>query len=351
MGERMETPASRTIIVLRFSAMGDVALLAAVLQEVVQQNPSVKIVMVSRPLFEAFFLHIPQIIFHGMDTKGVHKGVKGLHRLSKELQQYNADAIADVHENLRSKTISFFCKKKGLQISQIDKGRAEKKALTRKKNKVLVPLKTTAQRYADVFTQLGLSVQLSNQLKKSSHEISPTMAALLGPTNNKKIGVSPFAQHQYKMYPLEKMEVVVKSLTAKGYDVFIFGGGEKEKEVAEKWALASDQVTSMIGKINLKEELDLISALDLMISMDSAGMHLASLVGTTVVSIWGPTHPYAGFLGYGQKLENCVQVSHPIRPNSIYGNKPCFAEGTTCIELVTVEMILEKVEENLKQPS
>ena len=351
MGERIETPASRTIIVLRFSAMGDVALLAAVLQEVVQQNPSVKIVMVSRPLFEALFLHIPQIIFHGVDTKGVHKGVKGLHRLSRELQQYDADAIADVHENLRSKTICFFSKKKGLQIKQIDKGRAEKKALTRKNNKILVPLKTTAQRYADVFNQLGLSVHLTNQLRKPNYEISSEIAALLGPTNNKKIGVAPFAQHQYKMYPLEKMEEVVNSLAAKGHDVFIFGGGEKEKEVAEKWALASDQVTSIVGKINLKEELELISALDLMISMDSAGMHLASLVGTTVVSIWGPTHPYGGFLGYGQQLENCVQVPHPIRPNSIYGNKPCFAEGSTCIELITVEMILEKVEQNLNKSS
>lgn len=73
----------------------------------------------------------------------------------------------------------------------------------------------------------------------------------------------------------------------------------------------------------LREELILMSNLDVMVSMDSANMHLASLTGTPVVSVWGATHPYAGFLGCNQKEENAVQVSMPCRPCSIFGNKPC----------------------------
>lgn len=342
-------PTRSTIIVLRFSAMGDVALLASVLEELAFQNPSLKIVMVSRNLFKAFFNHIPQVVFHPIEPKGIHKAIFGLQKLSNELAQYNADAIADVHENLRSRIISFFCKRKGLRIVRIDKGREEKKEMTRPRNKILVPLKTTAQRYADVFTQLGFGIKLSNTLIKKKRHISSNVSAMLGEENKIRIGISPFAQHQYKMYPLVKMEEVLATLASNRYQIFIFGGGDSERTITETWENKYNNVQSVIGKINLDEELDLISNLQLMISMDSAGMHLASLVGTTVVSIWGPTHPYAGFLGYGQKLENCVQVDHANRPNSVYGNKPCLAEGTSCIDLVTVEMVIDKVEENLKQ--
>ncbi len=341
-------PTTSTIIVLRFSAMGDVALLASVIEELSQHNPSVKIVIVSRSFFKAFFNHIPQVVFHPIEPKGIHKGLLGLRRLSEELAGYNADAIADVHENLRSRIISFFCRKKGIRIVRIDKGREEKKAMTRPRNKILIPLKTTAQRYADVFSQLGLNIKLSNKLVKKKRIIGSKVLALLGEESKIRIGISPFAQHQYKMFPLPKMEEVIAILSKKGYQIFIFGGGNAEKEIAEPWESKYKSVQSIIGKINLDEELDLISNLDLMISMDSAGMHLASLVGTPVVSVWGPTHPYAGFLGYGQKLENCIQVDHPNRPNSVYGNKPCLAEGTSCIDLVTVEMIVNKLEENIK---
>lgn len=342
-------PASATIIVLRFSAMGDVALLASVIEELAYQNPSLRIVMVSRSLFKAFFNHIPQVVFHPIEPKGIHKGFFGLRKLSRELSKYNANAIADVHENLRSRIISFFCKKENLKIVRIDKGRQEKKAMTRPRNKILIPLKTTAQRYADVFSQLGFKIKLSNTIIKKNREMGANVLAILGEKNNIRIGFSPFAQHIYKMYPLTKMEEVVSILSSKGYQIFIFGGGDSDKNIAETWANRYKNVQSVIGKINLDEELDLISNLHMMVSMDSAGMHLASLVGTTVVSIWGPTHPYLGFLGYGQKLENCVQVNHPNRPNSVYGNKPCLAEGNSCIDLVTVEMVVQKVEENLKQ--
>ena len=46
----------------------------------------------------------------------------------------------------------------------------------------------------------------------------------------------------------------------------------------------------------MRTELNLMSHLDVMLSMDSANMHLASLVNIPVVSVWGATHPYAGFM-------------------------------------------------------
>jgi len=81
-----------------------------------------------------------------------------------------------------------------------------------------------------------------------------------------------------------------------------------------------------------------------MISMDSANMHLASLFGVPVVSVWGATHPFAGFMGFGQSPDRAVQIDDlECRPCSVFGNKPCFRGDHACMEWITPERVLEKV--------
>ncbi|WP_293782997.1 glycosyltransferase family 9 protein [uncultured Pedobacter sp.] len=338
---------TQKIIVLRFSAMGDVAMVASVLQEFSEQNPSAELIMVSRPAFKPFFNHIPNLIFHPIQPKTIHKGINGLYKLYQELRSYKPDAIADLHDNLRSRVISTFFRLTGTTIKRIDKGRGEKKALTQTVNKVFKPLKQTVERYADVFRELGFSIKLSHQISKSAQALPEKAKTWFSDQTPKKIGISPFAQHIYKVYALEKMETVIASLSQLGYNLFIFGGGEREQHVAENWAKTYQNTYNLIGNFNLTEELAIISNLDLMLSMDSSGMHMASLVGIPVVSIWGPTHPYAGFLGYGQQESDCIQIDHPTRPNSIYGNKPCLCGVENCIDLIEPKTIVNKIKEKL----
>lgn len=338
--------AAEQLVVLRFSAMGDVAMVASVLKELTAQNPQLKVLMVSRKNFEPFFSNINQVSFHPIYPKEQHKGFLGLYRLFKELSNYKVVAVADLHDNIRSRILSLFFRLAGVKIKRIDKGRAEKKALTRTTNKILQPLKLTVERYADVFRALQLPLQLSHRLHKQERQL-PQKALSFFKNDAKKIGIAPFAQHSYKMYPLEKMGQVIGLLIASGYQVFIFGGGNKEFGIAEGWTKQFPTLINTIKQFNLNEELDIISHLDLMLSMDSSGMHMASLVGTPVVSIWGPTHPYAGFLGYGQSINDCLQIDHPNRPNSIYGNKPCLCGAEECIAMITPEMVIDKINEKL----
>ena len=335
------------IIVLRFSAMGDVAMVASVLKEFSQQNPSVEIILVSREAFKPFFDGIENLTFHAIQPETIHKGISGLYKLYKELRKYKPTAIADLHDNLRSRAIATFFRLTGIKIKRIDKGRAEKKALTRSVNKIFQPLRQTVERYADVFRELGFEVNLSHKLKKKPKKLQIKAEYLFKDKTKKKLGISPFAQHIYKVYPLEKMEVVIAGLSASGYEIFIFGGGITEQTTAEQWAKIYPNTHNLIGNFNLTEELAIISNLDLMLSMDSSGMHMASLVGVPVVSVWGPTHPYAGFLGYGQLESDCIQIDHPNRPNSIYGNKPCMCGVESCMDLINPETILNKIKEKL----
>ncbi len=334
----------RNVLIIRFSAMGDVAMTAPIVKQFAQQNTNTEFVYLSRPLFAPFFVGIPNLTFYPFSSDD-YKGLAGLYRLYIRLKSLGITEVADLHYNLRSRILSFFFKTNGTRVAHLDKGRAEKKQLIRKIDKVLVPLKPMWQRYAAVFGDLGLKAEIvesiSTYLKKP---ISAKVIAVTGEKNNDIwVGISPFAQHLQKVYPIDKMEEVAKVLSKKGIKTFVFGGGIEEKAVAERWQKNYSTCTSVIGRVKLKEELNLIAQLDLMISMDSAGMHLASLVGTQVVSVWGATHPFAGFLGFGQDENNCVQAELLCRPCSVYGNKPCFRGDLACMNMIEPQQIIDKV--------
>ena len=317
----------KKILAYRFSAFGDVAMIVPVLKEFLAQNPDTEIVFVSRKNFADLFDGIERLTFRGINPDD-YKRFLGLRKLALELKkEFQPDFVADLHNVLRTKILSFFFKK----TATLDKGRTEKKQLTRKENKIKKPLKPTTERYADVFRKLGFPLKLSHQLLANSQQKSG-------------IGFAPFAQHEGKMLPIEKSLELVKILSQKN-QVYLFGGGKKEVEVLSKWEQELENVTSLAGKLSLKEELKKISELEVMISMDSANMHLASLVGTRVVSVWGATHYFAGFLGYGQSEKDIVEIKNlECRPCSVFGNRPCYRGDYACLNQIEISEILKKIE-------
>ncbi|GAE63491.1 glycosyltransferase family 9 protein [Chryseobacterium indologenes] len=318
------------ILAYRFSAFGDVAMTVPVFREFLEQNPGVEIIMVSRKNFEALFEGVPNLIFKGIDVDN-YKGIFGLRRLSNELiKEFNPDFIANLHDVIRTKIIDKFYRRKGLNVFKINKGKEEKDHLTDVWNLNKVPLKRTVERYADVFREMGFKVELSHQLRPVSE-------------NKSGIGFAPFAQHKGKMLPLEKSFELARIL-AKKHTVYFFGGGKKETETLEEWENKIPNTKSLSGKLKLTEELIKISELEVMISMDSANMHLASLVGTRCVSVWAATHPYAGFLGFGQSEQDVVQVKDlTCRPCSVFGDKECYRGDWACLEEFNIQKIIEKI--------
>ncbi|MCD0488758.1 glycosyltransferase family 9 protein [Pedobacter sp. MC2016-14] len=339
-------PQSATILVIRFSAMGDVAMTAPILKELTKNYPEQKLLMVSRKAFRPFFNDIPNLSFFNFDPKNEHKGFFGLIRLFFQLRKMKIIAVADLHNNLRSKIIRLLFLFTGVKTSSVDKGRKEKSALIRKENKVLIPLQLMVSRYATVFEKLGFPFQLSNQL--TCPECEKISNPLFPEKTGKWIGISPFAQHLQKVYPLHKMEAVVLKLAQIGYQIFIFGGTTDEENTADSWAKQHQNIFSVVKKIGMEEELKLISNLDVMLSMDSSGMHLASLKNIPVVSVWGATHPYAGFLGYGQSIDDAVQIALYCRPCSVYGNIPCYRGDFACMNQLNEDNVIEKVINKLK---
>lgn len=339
------------ILVIRLSAMGDVAMCVPVVASLRQHYPEAHITMLTPAFLHPFFRDIEGVEFFAPDFLDQHKGITGIFRLSRELG--NFDVVADLHDVIRTKMLRRIFRFHGARVAFIDKGRKQKKELVALEDKKLIPLKPTIERYRDVFLALGFELPPITPPVRKRHEMSPETAAIAGSRDQKRwIGIAPFAQHEGKIYPTELMEKVIARLsTVPDTQLFIFGGGTQEKIYADMMESRYPHVTSVIGRIRLGQEMELISQLDLMVSMDSSAMHMASLVGVPVVSVWGATHPYAGFYGMGQDPLNAIQLDMPCRPCSIYGNKPCSRGNYPCMHGIDPEQLLQRIFAVLNLPS
>lgn len=332
----------KNILVIRLSAMGDVAMTVPVLKALTKQHNELKITVLTKSFFKPFFRGINNVEIITADLKGEHKGVFGLYKLARVINKtHSFYAIADLHNVLRSKILKKFIKCK--RFVSINKGRSEKKALI--SGKIFKPLKTSHQRYADVFGVLGYQVDLSNPTFPKPATLSNKLKDIVGDKLSGIIGIAPFAAHDGKMYPLNLMEKVVSSGSSK-YKILLFGGGKNETAILNRWAKFHKNTVSIAGKLSLDEELDIISNVDVMLTMDSGNAHVAAILGVKVVTIWGVTHPYAGFTPFNQPDDYMLlsdREKFPLIPTSVYGNTlPKGYENASAS--ITPESIIKKIE-------
>lgn len=330
---------SSPLLVIRFSALGDVAMTVPVLRALLQQHPDCSVCMVSNRAYAPLFDGIERLTFVGADLQKEHRGFWGLVKLFRQLRQAGPyRGVADLHLVIRSVVLGILFSLAGVPVVRLDKGRAEKKRLTQRYHKQLVPLKTAFERMALVFSSLQLPISLSKQVVARSEISAPSLPKTY------KVGIAPFAKHPEKTYPIQHMKALIELLQQRSdLSIWLFGGAGAEAEILSNWAQEFLGVRSMAGRYSLREELQYVGQLDAIITMDSANMHLASLCGIPVVSIWGPTHPHAGFMGWGQSNEQAVQLDLPCRPCSVFGNKPCFRGDHACMQQITPGTIVERL--------
>ncbi len=305
--------------------MGDVAMTVPVLRALVLQHPEAKVTVVSRPFFQPFFEGIPNVNFFGVDLKERHKGFLGLFRLFFDLRKLNCDAVADLHNVLRSKVVRALFALSGKKVAATDKGRAEKKALTRLTNKVFAPVKSMVERHVEVLEKLGFQLNLNAPTFPEKVVLSEEILKITGKKGENWIGIAPFAQYESKVYPLDLMQQVIDDLAEnKKHKIFLFGGGTTEINKLNQLQNRHDNVIVVAGKVAFKEEIQLISNLDVMLSMDSGNAHIAAMLGVKVITLWGATHPFAGFKPFNQPDDFCLtsdRSNYPLLPTSVYGNK------------------------------
>ncbi len=321
--------------------MGDVAISVPVLRSLMDGNENVEVTLLTRGFFAPFFDGLGTTIID-FRMKDEHKGLRGLLRLFGELKKERFDTVIDLQGKLASRVLEVLFWFRRVRTRRIDKGRKGKRALTRQRNKRLVRQRPIAERYADVFRRAGFEIDIDYSLQRQTRPIPPYIQSLNITGSAPWIGISPGSVHRGKIYPDDKIREVATELAAH-YPVFIFGGGKSEEAFALSLEKTSPNIRSLIGKMTLRQELDMMANLCCMVSMDSSAMHLCSLVGTPVVSLWGATHPFAGFMGIGQSPDNAVQFDLDCRPCSVFGSKPCYKGTYECMAGIPPSAIVNKV--------
>lgn len=320
----------RHVVVLRFSALGDAAMTAPVLHAYAKANPKVQFTLAGPPMLAPLFAGPGNLHFCPVQKKS------NWFRVFGRLAACKPTAIADLHSIIMTcflRSLFFLCGKK---VVYLHKGRRSRRRLCRKRDKILRPLIPVQQRYADTFKRLSLTPPADG-----FHPVAAKRVA----GRRIRLGISPFARHKGKTWPADAMEQLLDRLWETGrYEFFYFGGGAREMQDLANWTNRYPGSRIISGQGDFAKETACMKSLDLMLSMDSANMHFASCVGIPVLSIWGATHPFAGFYPLNQNPDMAIQIPLACRPCSVYGNKACRRGDYLCLRAITPSRVFNKIE-------
>jgi ADP-heptose:LPS heptosyltransferase len=316
-----------------------------VLYPVCRANPDTRFVMVTKPWPASMYHDRPDNLeVVGIDPSKDYRGLMGLVKLARRLRRdYDIDAVADLHNVLRTRVIGLWLKLCGLPVARLDKERSRRKALITHRSSE--PVTPTLTRYRNVFEELGFPAPDDFTRLYDGKALPSSPIVLDKQPGQRWIAVAPFSAHQGKVYPMELMQQVVKQLSEReNYWIFLMGGGKDEKIALRPLCRDNKRVISMAEiKHGFLDEYALLGRCDLMLTMDSANMHLASLMGLKAVTIWGATAPSCGFLGYGQDADSDIQLDLDCRPCAIYGERECRYGDYRCLTGIAPERIASHV--------
>lgn len=325
----------RHILILRLSALGDIAIAAPLVKRYALENPSIKFTILANKLMAPLFNGPINLFFIPFDPKK-DGSFLSLIKLHTKLYNLGITEVADIHDVIRTKVIRGCLFARGIRNRVINKNRKDKKNLTKLNGKIAKQLPTSLMSYEKVLVKLGLkdlSFATEEYYKKEKDN-----------SEFKSVGIAPFAKHLGKTWPIEYMEECVKELSkVNNIKIFLFGGGKEESNILMGWEQKYSNTESLAGKLSFEKELEIIGNLDLMVTMDSGNMHFASCMGTPVISVWGATHPFAGFYGWRQDYNDAIQLDMDCRPCSVFGDKKCIKENYPCLKNIKPEMVINKI--------
>ena len=337
----------RNVLVMRLSVLGNVAMTIPVLYPVCKANPDTRFIMLTKKWPATMFHDRPaNLKVVDFDVKERHSGLMGLLKLSAQLYKlYDIDAVADLHNVSGTWIIDAYMKARGAKIARLDREKPKRRALVN--HKTSEPVTPIHERYRNVFRLLGFEApdNFTHLYDGRDWPVSPLV--LDKEEGQRWIAISPFSSHPNKTYPLDQMEKVVAELCKhENYWIFLMGGGKSEKIALRGIARKYKNVISMAEvKHKFIDEYALFAKCDLMLTMESANMHLASLVDLQAMTVWGPTSPACGYLGYNQIVEDDIQLDMDCRPCSITGDKPCKYGDCRCLKNIPPELIAQRVVE------
>ena len=328
-----------TYLIIRLATLGNVAMTVPVVASLSKRYPNDRFIFAAKKDLAAMFASMPNVEFQEVDNHLDWEGVFRLWRVWRD----KTDAVIDLQDVPRTRVLRFLLRLSGKPVTSVRYGRVRKHIITIfgiGKNQ----LPSEFDRYRDAFRRAGLETNEAFESLPVNGTSAQAVAERFGQKEGRWIGMAPFAKSRSNMLPYRVTKDIIEKLTQDAETrVFLFGAGQVECEMLRQWASVFPRTESVAGQLSLKEELELMRQLDVMICMDSANQHLSSLVGLRAVSVWCATHPMIGFAGWKQKPEDIVQ-RHDLRcrPCTCHGTNHCRYGNFACRD-INAETIVQQI--------
>jgi heptosyltransferase-2 len=193
-----------------------------------------------------------------------------------------------------------------------------------------------------IFTDASFDMQTEIFWSEKEEHNAQTIIDEAKKTHNYVIGLAPGAIWDTKRWPEEHFITLISIFAKYNFKVFLFGGKEDRqlcKKIIEK---SHSDATNLAGQLSILESCSLINKIDLMISNDSAPLHIANAVKTDVFSIFGPTIKEFGFYPFREN-DKIFEVDLYCRPCTKHGGKRCPEKHFHCMKEVLPSVVAKEI--------
>ena len=335
----------RTILVLRFSSIGDIVQLTSPLKSLRDRFPETRIDVITLDDYAELLLDHPDInrIIH-IPREMKYQELK---EIGKMLAAKGYDLIIDLHNVIRSQIIRRQFK-------------TAKKVIYKKprwKRFKLIELKKN--NFPDEFSQRWLYHQCLEELLDNDYLVPKTKLVIQKNEQSEiklfleKEGLTgsyitlvPGANWPEKTWLVDRYNELVNLIVNKlGLSIVMIGG--MNDGICS--AIANDkskQVLDLHGKLDLRKSLAIISLGEMTIGGDTGMVHASEALGVPVTMIMGPTNLQ---MGGGIMLETSVAIEKDLwcRPCSQNGKRPCYRSQQYCMTEISTSDVRRAVQKVL----
>jgi heptosyltransferase-2 len=340
------------IVVAQTSFLGDVVLSTPVFTALKRSHPDCHLTAWVRPEAGAVLEGHPDVDAVLLDDKrGADRGLAGFLRVRRQLVDGRFDVALALHKSLRTAAL--------LALARLPRRIGFRQSAGWFLYHQVVRRDVALH---DVERNLSLLAGLGVDPQAAPPSLlvvpNPTAVARFGallrevgvPLDLPLVGLAPGSVWATKRWTVEGFAAVAGALAAAGHRVLLLGAPNEQGIAEEVERRCDGAAINVCGRTDVAMLVAAIDGCRLLISNDSAPMHIAVARGVPVVAIFGATHPRQG---YGPYSDRAIVVQHELdcRPCGRHGGEECPIGTHECMRAIGADEVLAAARRLLEQQS
>jgi len=318
------------IVVWQPAYLGDVVFAGPLTRAVADAWPGAELVFVARPPADEIARRLPgvsRVVTY--DKLGHDRGLRGAHRVLRELRAFRPELWLSLHGSLRS---GLFARAASPGRSIGPGGQPGSPFF-----EVTVPMESLAfpQRAVAVARAAGVAARPELELRPTEAERA-TGRRLVG--EGPAVGVIPGSEWETKRWPAARFAELARLLLRRGRRPVLLGAPGERPLCAQIAAEAPGCLDLCGGSVS--EALGVLAACEAAVGGDSGLVHAARALGAPAVVLFGPTDPGRHVAAAGQVF---VSLGLPCAPCSDHGTRRCPLAHHRCL----VDLAAERVDREI----